>query len=233
MCSTRVGRRRRQMPISLEETDRDRRREKARDQAFLGGKTDRRMSNWPKNIDACGLCTGSSAAYRYGARGNCARCHDILTRLRRVWGWNPNQPATLKGIPNDGYSGIARPITAGLNPQQFERYRDEHVRQLKSRLDLLRRREQIRRLEFPVSGLEIEEKLKQILRRMRGVRRQDADSYRHTASDIYDTFDDRQRRVLYALLEEIVEIVPERLIDVNQLWSSVYGVAHLNQQNGT
>lgn len=183
------------------------------------------MSDWPRNVDTCGRCTGSAVRYRYGARSNCARCHDILQRLARARAWNPDQRESLKGIPSAGYVGVDRLITDGLTSKQFERYRENHILQLESRLDLLRRREQIRRREFPVSGLEIEQKLGQILRCMRGVRRRSVEYYRQTASEICDTFDDSQRRVLYALLEEIVENVSGRLIDVNQLWSHTHGVA--------
>jgi hypothetical protein len=140
----------------------------------------------------------------------------------------------LKGISDDGtliesrqrtgnrYVKAGRLATDGLTPEQFERFRAEHVRQLEARLDLLRRREQIRRHEFPVSGLDVEDKLKQILGRLHGVRRQNLTDYPQNANEVNDNFNDSQRRVLYALLEEIIEAQPQPIIDWARVWQRVY-----------
>ena len=183
------------------------------------------MSNWPKNIDACVSCTGSADRYPHGARGNCARCNDILRHIRHVKAWDRNRPETLKHIPDDGtriqsaqrsgpkFIKTGRLMTVAFSAAQFEKVRAEYLRQLERRLALFRSREEIRRLEFPVRGLEVEEKFQQLLALMRGVRRRDRVAYPQNASYINHHFDAAQRRVLYALLEEVIELVPWRGID--------------------
>jgi hypothetical protein len=188
------------------------------------------MSDWPKGVEACQRCTGSAHRYRHGARGNCVRCNDILKYLRHVAAWDMRKPDTLKGISDDGmrvesnqkttnrYNKPGRLVTNSLTPEQFERFRAEHARQLEARLNLLRTREQIRRHEFPVSGLDIEDKLKQILGRMHRVRSQNLSDYPQNANEVNNNFGDRQRRVLYALLEEIIEAPPQPIIDWARVW---------------
>jgi hypothetical protein len=157
-----------------------------------------------------------------------------LKYLQRVAAWDTSRPETLKGISDDGtviesrqrtgkrYVKAGRLATDALTPEQFERFRTEHVRQLEARLDLLRRREQIRRHEIPVSGLDVEDKFKQILGRLHGVRRQNLADYPQNANEVNDNFNDSQRRVLYALLEEIIEAPPQPIIDWARVWQRVY-----------
>jgi hypothetical protein len=192
------------------------------------------MSDWPIGVETCDRCTGSAHRYRHGARGNCVRCNEILKHLQRVAAWDTSRPETLKGISDDGtviesrqrtgkrYVKAGRLATDALTPEQFERFRAEHVRQLEARLDLLRRREQIRRHEVPVSGLDVEDKFKQILGRLHGVRRQNLTDYPQNANEVNDNFNDSQRRVLYALLEEIIEAPPQPIIDWARVWHRVY-----------
>ncbi len=113
-------------------------------------------------------------------------------------------------------------MTLGYTPAQFENLRAEYLRQLNARLALLLSREQIRRLEVPVSGLDIEEKFQQVLALMRGVRRREPAGYPQNASYINHHFDDKQRRVFYALLEEIIEMVRWRGVIWGLVCSRVY-----------
>lgn len=170
------------------------------------------MSNWPKNVDACLSCTGSADRYPHGARGHCVRCNDLLLYIRHVRAWNQNQPETLKRIAD----------ASRYTDDQLEIIRAEHLRQLEARLALFRLREQIRGLEFPVSGLDIEEKFQKVLGLMSGIRRRDRVRYPQNASYISQHFDADQRRVLYALLEEVIEMVPWRGINWMLVFSLVY-----------
>jgi hypothetical protein len=189
------------------------------------------MSNWPKNAQACASCTGSPERYPHGARGNCARCYTIMRYIRDVKAWNRNKPETLKHIPEDGTRveshgrlvRTGRLLTAIYNAEQFEKVRREYIRQLEGRLALFLLREQIRRCEFPVQGLDIEEKREQLLTAMRGVPRRTRANYPANASHINLHFDEAQRRVLYALLEEVIECAQWRGID----WGLVARCAHV------
>lgn len=72
-------------------------------------------------------------------------------------------------------------------------------------MSYFRLREQYRRLEIPVSGYNIEEKIDEIARMIRRESRQ----YHH-ANYLTDNFNENQRRILYALLCEITEKKTER-----------------------
>ena len=164
------------------------------------------MSDWPHDIDACVSCTGSAERYRHGARGRCVRCDGIMRYVSQVKAWDINRPETLKRI--------SKPYRSSTDAEQFEKVRDEYIRQLEERLVLLRQREWIRRCEFPVRGLDIEDKLKELLR-VCGVPRRERTKYPQKASHINSHFNDAQRRILYALLEEVIELVPWRGVDPN------------------
>lgn len=192
------------------------------------------MSDWPKGVDGCLTCTGSADTYRHGARGHCTRCNDLLLYIRQVKAWDQSKPATLKHIPDGGgrvaSNGRTGPrfiktglrMTDAYSAAQFEKVRAEYIRQLESRLALFRLRELIRRREFPVSGLDVEDKFKQLLGLMRGTRRRDRANYPHSASHISHHFNAAQRRILYALLEAIIELVPWRGVDWGLVGKHVY-----------
>lgn len=192
------------------------------------------MSDWPKDTKACVSCTGSSRSYGHGARGACVRCNDIMTYIRQVKAWDRSRPETLKHFPDDGtrvasndrsknqFVKTGRLMTEGYSVEQFEKVRAEYIRQLERRLALLREREQIRRCEFPINGLDVEDKFRQLLVCVRGVRHHAIDNYPHNASYINKNFDDRQRRILYALLEEVIESVPWRGMDWGLVCERVY-----------
>lgn len=192
------------------------------------------MSVWPKNVEACATCTGSPERYSHGARGNCVRCNTVLRYIRDVKAWDRNKPETLKHIPDAGWRvelhdrskpqfiKTGRLLTTSYSAEQFEKIQREYIRQLEGRLATFRLREQIRRYEFPVQGLEIEEKFKQLLAAMSGVPRRAKGNYPANASYINSRFDEIQRRVLYALLEELLECVRWRGVDWGLVSEFVY-----------
>ena len=156
------------------------------------------MSEW--DIDACLSCGGSASRYRHGARGDCARCHAIKVYIKQVREWDRTKPATLKHVPDDGFRvestdrskrrfvKTGRLITDSCSSEEFEKIRAECIRQLESRLHLLHTRESIRRRELPVRGLDVEEKLRQVLCHMRGVRRRDRKQFPHLANEVNTHF---------------------------------------------
>jgi hypothetical protein len=161
---------------------------------------------WPTHVHACANCTGREHAY--GARGYCSRCYRLIKLLEDVKCWNLTNRKTLRRIPKSGTRPLLpgrELITDGYSAEQFETYRQNCIDKLKRRLDLFRRREEIRRLEVPVSGLDLEYKFAELLRLVRP--RAD---YPRIATYLAHHFDGTQRRVIYALLEEIVEQTPWR-----------------------
>src|SRR5208282_109747 len=169
-------------------------------------------------------CTGEPVRYPYGARGHCNRCYRLIKRIEDVQLWNRGDRATLKGVtkhgmfdPAVGYRKSTRLTTDGLTDQQFEVFRAEHIGQLKHRLALLRHREEIRRHEVPVDALSLEQKFAEVLHLVRKNAK-----YPMNASYLADYFDEDKRRVIYALLEEIIEQAPTPVIDYGHTYKKTY-----------
>jgi hypothetical protein len=171
-----------------------------------------RMAGWPEDAESCRNCTGSPDRYAHGANGYCSRCCRLLRRIKNVKAWDRHRPYTLKGmIPKDGmfnpavetYRTSKRLLTDRYTDDEFEVVRKEYIRQYEARLNLLRYREEVRRLEFPVDALQLEQ---QFARLLRLIRRKAA--YPMNASYLNSHFNETERRVIYALLEEIMEQAP-------------------------
>jgi hypothetical protein len=157
------------------------------------------MYDGAKNAEACANCTGEPERYAHGAHGYCVRCYGLMRRIKETQAWNRDRPETLKRIAKNWLAGRA------ITDEEFEICRQEHIRQLTHRLALLRHREEIRRCEVSVDALELEHKFGQLLRLVRRKAQ-----YPHHASYINENFNENERRVIYALLEEIIEQVPWR-----------------------
>jgi hypothetical protein len=166
------------------------------------------MSKWPRGVDGCKKCTGDSRFHAYGAKGVCRRCYAIEQRIEQVRRWNQNERDTLIGFSDSP--------AFNSTDEEFEINRDETIRQLHCRLKLLRRREEIRRCEIPIEPLDLENKFLQLQHLVRRKAK-----YLSHASYLADHFDPGQRRVLYALLEEIIESVPWRGIDVGKIFARI------------
>jgi hypothetical protein len=172
------------------------------------------MSQWPKGVEACSSCTGSADQYAHGSGRYCSRCYRLLARIKKAEAWDRTRPETLAGIPKNAMFPAGRPDgplrgleTDNLSDEQFEKYRWSWIRQCKEHLNKLRSREEIRRYEFPVEGLDLEEKFRELLRLIRPKA-----IYPDNANCFNMHFDQKQKRILYALLEEVIEQVPPRPI---------------------
>jgi hypothetical protein len=102
--------------------------------------------------------------------------------------------------------GFSRLIAVSYTDEKFESCRQNCIQQLETRLALLRRREEIRRYELPVSGLALEYKFAELLCL---VLRRRAE-YPPNASYLIKNSSEEQLQVIYARLEEIIEQVPWR-----------------------
>jgi hypothetical protein len=166
--------------------------------------------DWPKHVDACANCTcGPSQQRPYGRCGYCACCYRLCKYIQDVQLWNRE---TLKHIPKSGHRPPA--FTNGYSDEEFEACRRNSIEQLKRRLDLLLHREEIRRHEVPVSALDLEKKFAEIAKLLRVVRSKA--EYPQNATYLGSHFGEAERRVIYALLEEIIEKVPWRGIIISK-----------------
>jgi hypothetical protein len=163
------------------------------------------VTDWPDHQETCANCTGTPSLYTYGGRGYCNRCYRIIRRIEVVQAWNRRRPETLKGVAKSGMFDADTGESTGLiidrlTDEEFEIYRAEIIRQLKVRLSLLHRREEIRRCEVPVDALALEYKFAELLRLVR--RKAD---YPRNASYLNKHFNETERRIIFGLLEEIIE----------------------------
>jgi hypothetical protein len=180
------------------------------------------VTDWPEHREACANCTGTPSLYTYGARGYCNRCYRIIRRIEIVQAWNRSRPETLKGVGKSGMIDTATGESTGLvtdvlTDEQFEIYRTEIIIQLKRRFSLLQHREEIRRCEVPVDALSLEYKFAELLRLVR--RKAD---YPRNASYLNKHFNETERRVIFGLLEEIIEQDSWRGIEWWRVWERVY-----------
>jgi hypothetical protein len=175
------------------------------------------MSDWPSYVEACKNCTGEPSRYAHGSGEYCNRCYRLRKHIKDVQGWDRNRRETLKRIPKHGMYDPAvgyRDSTALINDddtdEQFEICRKKNIRQLRERLALLHHREAIRRREVSVTGGDLEDKFRELLHLIRR-----KVSYPNYGTYLSTQFDEQRRRVIYALLEEIIEQAP---------WQGVRGV---------
>ena len=103
-------------------------------------------------------------------------------------------------------------MTDHYNDDEFEIVRQQYIRQYRARLNLFRHREEIRRREMPVDALQLEEQFSRLLHLIRPKAK-----YPMNANMLGQHFDEAQRRVIYALVEEIIEKAPWNGIE----WSSI------------
>ena len=181
------------------------------------------MTAWPTKTEVCANCTVSSIRYSYGARGYCVRCYRLVRRIADVEAWDRARPESLKHIPEngmcemkDGCRNTICLVTDSYNDGEFSRYQNRTIEQLKRRLLLFRDREGVRRHEAEVTPLMLEEKFGELLRFVR--RRA---TYPSHATYLGLHFNETQRRIIYALLEEIIEQAPWRGLDPGALYSGL------------
>jgi hypothetical protein len=168
------------------------------------------MADWPEDAESCRNCKGSPDRYSHGANGYCSRCYRLLRRIEHVKAWDRHRLFTLKGmIPKDGmfdpavetYRTSKRLLTDNYTDDEFEVVRKEYIRQYEARLRLLRHREEARRQEFPVDPLQLEHQFARLLHFIRPKA-----TYPMNASFLNHHFNEAERRVIYALLEEIIKL---------------------------
>jgi hypothetical protein len=191
----------------------------------------RRTQSWPEHVEACANCRGEPSRHAYGARGYCNRCYRVIRHIERVQTWNRSDRETLKGIPKDGlfdptvgYHRSTRLITDSCTDAEFEIVRQECIRQLERRLARLCGREEIRRHEMPVDAWRLEQKFAELLHLIRP-----KGQYPRNASYLSHHFNEAERRVIYGLLEEIIEHAPPR--PRIQWWRVYQSISTYNKQH--
>ena len=106
------------------------------------------MSNWPKDVDACRNCGGSSDRLRHGGRVYCHRCYYLVRKGEAAEQWAFQERSSLG--PHADY--LMR-----LPREEFDIFKRAYLSWLEGALGTLRIREEHRR--GPVTGLDLEGQL--------------------------------------------------------------------------
>jgi hypothetical protein len=130
-----------------------------------------------------------------------------MEKIRR-WKWE--DPSSLDGFPKSNMSIVN-------TKERFEIVRAAFLRQLGRRLTVLQHREEIRRHEVPVDGLSLEAQFGRVLKLIRPGARQPMN-----ASYLSENFNEQERRIIHALLEQMIERKPWRGIQWSPIWRKVF-----------
>ncbi|MGB9366953.1 MAG: hypothetical protein WCE79_13180 [Xanthobacteraceae bacterium] len=145
----------------------------------------------------------------------------MIERVRCAEIWNRQKPETLKRLPStSSYSRDV--ILAGLDrrslsEEEFERFRFECVRQYRKELDRLRQREQSRHRR--VTGWDIERQITFAHLHIRP--KATRNPFHGIGRNVEDKLDREQLSFVYGLLLDLLDHVPWKGIDGEELWRRV------------
>jgi len=159
---------------------------------------------WSKKFEQCQQC--GTARYNHVAKGLCTRCYRLVKKLEQVSQWDLSNPASFKG-----YKGYIEGRTY-CSAEKFERIQSGVSREIRKRLEFLQGREET--LKGPIYGLDLEFQLARIALRC-GVKK---DLFHGLATYIDHSFNMKQKKILYELLNDIEENILWAGID----WVMVY-----------
>lgn len=133
------------------------------------------------------------------ARGYCKRCYPIIRKIEIIKLWELEEKRTLKYYPKDGIFH---------NEKDFRKIKNSFIKQHEERLGYLKISEQI--LNGDIYGSNIVPLFQQIAK-LAGSR--DKDLLWHQ-EDLFDhNFNQKQKRIIYKILNSIKESIPWRGID--------------------
>jgi hypothetical protein len=188
------------------------------------------ISKWSRH-DACLNC--ESRRHPHDRHGYCKRCWPMAALIKRAENWNRQNSDTMKDMPsNPAFSRDA--IVAGLDRRQwsdeeFERYRSELIRQYRNEMKRLRLREQSRQIR--ITGWDIERQLGFVHRYIRP--KATRKLFYGIGRSMEDRFDKEQRSIIFGLLLDLIDHVPWKGVDGEELWRRVCCVESADQYEDT
>jgi hypothetical protein len=159
-----------------------------------------RASTWPAQYTRCRNCGCDPTRRAYGGRGYCGPCYRMIQAIAALKDWDRSNPRTFNRVPKS-----AQYIGSHFSEEEFEIWRANHIWQAETRLGSLRSREAKRRGDVPVDTLDLEQKFARVVYAVRG-KSELSSGARMTIKSL----DERQRRALYTLLDEIEDQIPWR-----------------------
>jgi hypothetical protein len=148
----------------------------------------------------------------------------MAERIRHAEKWNRSQPESMKRMPSiprwtrDAIvAGLDKRSLMSWSDEEFERYRSELIRQYRVELTWLRQLEQSRHER--VTGWDIEAQLRFVLSHV--CPKATRNPFHGIARSLDDRFDSGQLSIIYGLLLDLVDHVPWKGIDPEELWRRV------------
>lgn len=160
------------------------------------------MKRWAGQYVHCANC--GTVRFRHQARGYCTRCYGLILARQQIQGWDYAKPQTLKGYPGD---------LAFWDPKIFLRVRRELLSRIDERLAWFKARE--KQLARPARGTDIERQLHSIATQL-GIKKSDLPRGLRPALD--RSFNAKQKKILFELLNEIEEKIPWTL----KAWGEIF-----------
>lgn|SRR3989338_4101607 len=150
----------------------------------------------------CNNCLSNRFAIK--ARGLCRRCYFLTRKLEVVKHWNLKEIETLKSYPRDSIFH---------NQESFVKIKKGFTEQLQARLPYLKINEQI--LNSKVNGSDIVPMFQRVAR-LAGARNKD---FLWHEENLFDhNFTPKQKKILYKILNDIIESIPWRGINWNEVF---------------
>ncbi|MBI5248361.1 MAG: hypothetical protein HY912_02605 [Desulfomonile tiedjei] len=140
---------------------------------------------WSKKFEKCRQC--GTERYEHVARGLCTRCYRLVRKLEQVKTWKPSDPEPKRRY---GFYDL----------EEFKAKKRDLEGEIKERLEFLKIKEET--LKGPIYGIDIEGQLRRVAELCR-VRNKGL--FHGMANEIQHCFGQKQRKMLYELLNAIEE----------------------------
>ena len=150
------------------------------------------MKAWAKSYRHCINCTTTRRAHR--AHGYCIRCSPLIRQLEIIKKWDLSDPKSLKGYFR---------LTSTWRPDTLESVRASRIAKLQEHLDYLKTREE--QLTEKIEGLDLEYAFNRVAQLCD---RRNAHLFQGASSFFDQNFSQKQKRILFRLLNDIEETLP-------------------------
>lgn len=154
------------------------------------------MKKWANKYDECQNC--GTTRFHHKAKGFCKRCYNLILKLDQVKRWESTNIRSLRGYP----------ASWPYDPDLIRRTKNMFISQITKRLAYLKMKENLITDRIPVKGINIEYLLQSIATI---VNYNNKNIYHGIATGVDHEFDPKQKKILYRLLNNMLENIPWRI----------------------
>ena len=155
---------------------------------------------------ACINCT--TIRYNHKARGYCSRCYAIVRKKKSVELWNLSEPESLVTCPID---------VKHFTSDRFTNLQSLFIKEFDKQLQCLKAIEG--KLSGLIDGSDIEMQLTHIVSR---IKLRNKNLFYHTANNFDQQCNSKQKKIIYKMLNEIIENLPKMKIDIFRIMQKSY-----------